>query len=133
MKLRTSVCIFIFYFFAFQTLLAQQLPTDSVLFNPAIKHGTLKNGFKYFILNEPRSDKKVSFNLIVKVGYPDERPDQLGIAHFIEHLGVRTTKNFPGGIRNFMFNNGVSSGSFNASTGDVTTYYFNVDSIMSNF
>jgi zinc protease len=125
MKLRISACTIIFIAFVLQ-LAAQHSLSDSVPLNPAVKHGRLKNGFHYYILNEPQPDKKISFNLVVKVGYPDERPDQVGISHLIEHIGTRSTEKFPEGTFNFLKKHNML-GTGNASTGNITHYFFRVD------
>ncbi|MBT1688300.1 insulinase family protein [Fulvivirgaceae bacterium PWU37] len=67
--------------------------------------------------------------LVVQVGYSDEAPNEIGISHFIEHLGLRGTIHFPNGIRDCLQRLGLELGrDFNATTGDKTYYQIAIPS-----
>src|SRR5476649_1264155 len=57
------------------------LPLDT-----AIKTGTLSNGLKFYIRKNALPEKRISLRLAVKAGSLEEADDQLGLAHFIEHM-----------------------------------------------
>ena len=65
------------------------IPTD-----PNVKMGTLKNGLKYYVQNNPKPENKVELRLVVNAGSILEDEDQLGLAHFMEHMNFNGTKNF---------------------------------------
>ena len=70
--------------------LTAPLPLD-----PAIKSGTLPNGLRYFIRETKRPEKRGELRLVVDVGSIVEDDDQLGLAHFVEHMAFNGTRNFP--------------------------------------
>lgn len=56
--------------------------------------GRLDNGFRYAWLPHHGVPGRVALQLIVLAGSLDERPDELGIAHYIEHLAFGGTRHF---------------------------------------
>src|SRR5262252_4854697 len=64
---------------------------------PDIKTGTLPNGLKYYIRKNGRPAKRVSLRLAVKAGSLEEHDDQLGLAHFIEHMAFNGSEHFKSG------------------------------------
>jgi zinc protease len=100
--------------------LEQQVPLD-----PAITAGRFSNGVRYFIRTTKRPEKRAELRLIVEVGSIVEEPDQLGLAHFVEHMAFNGTKHFPKQETvSFLESLGMRFGpSINASTSfDETTY-----------
>ncbi|MDH5602361.1 MAG: insulinase family protein, partial [Cyclobacteriaceae bacterium] len=69
--------------------LESKLPID-----PAIKKGVLKNGLTYYIRKNEKPEDKVELRLVVNVGSMVEDDNQLGLAHFMEHMAFNGTKNF---------------------------------------
>ncbi|GHE54302.1 M16 family metallopeptidase [Roseivirga thermotolerans] len=67
----------------------QQLPTD-----PDVLIGKLDNGFTYYLRSNPKPENRIEFRLAVKAGSIVEDDDQLGLAHFTEHMLFNGTKNF---------------------------------------
>ena len=65
------------------------LPMD-----PAIRKGTLENGLTYYIRQNSRPEKRAELRLAVNAGSILEEGDQLGLAHFVEHMAFNGTKNF---------------------------------------
>jgi zinc protease len=65
------------------------LPTD-----PTVKIGKLDNGLTYYIRTNKKPEKRAEINLIVNTGSMMEDADQLGLAHFTEHMCFNGTKNF---------------------------------------
>jgi zinc protease len=70
--------------------LDQQIPLDT-----AITTGTFENGLRYFIRTTKKPEKRAELRLVVDVGSIVEEEDQLGLAHFVEHMAFNGTKNFP--------------------------------------
>ena len=68
------------------------LPPD-----PAARFGALPNGLRYVVLanHEPRN--RASLRLLVLSGSLEERDDQRGLAHFLEHMAFNGSRNFPPG------------------------------------
>ena len=63
----------------------------------AITWGQLDNGFRYAILPNVEPPGRVSMRLLVQAGSLNESEDQLGFAHFLEHMAFNGTKEFPVG------------------------------------
>ncbi|HCW07939.1 MAG TPA: peptidase M16 [Cytophagales bacterium] len=67
---------------------------DKLPIAPEIKIGKLANGLTYYIRKNGKPENKVELRLVVKVGSIVEDNDQLGLAHFTEHMAFNGTKNF---------------------------------------
>lgn len=96
------------------------LPLDS-----AVLTGTLENGLKYYIRQNKNPEKRAIMYLANKIGSAHETDDQRGVAHFVEHMAFRGTKNFPKNeLINFLEKSGVKFGAdLNAHTGYLETVY----------
>ena len=69
--------------------LENKIPID-----PQIKKGKLDNGLTYYIRQNKKPENRAELRLVVKVGSIVEDDDQLGLAHFMEHMAFNGTKNF---------------------------------------
>lgn len=104
---------------------AQALPTDST-----IRSGKLANGLSYYIKYNNQTPGQADFYLANRVGSILEKPEQRGLAHFLEHMAFNGTQHFPGGngaensVRGWCEKNGIKFGAdLNAYTSiDVTVY-----------
>ena len=67
----------------------QMLPVD-----PALTIGHLENGLRYYIRTNSRPENRADIWLMVNAGSIQEDADQLGLAHFVEHMAFNGTKNF---------------------------------------
>ena len=67
------------------------LPVD-----PEVTIGTLENGLTYYLRHNDDPGKNLAVRLLVNVGSVDETDEQLGIAHFVEHMLFNGTTDFPG-------------------------------------
>lgn len=89
---------------------------------PLSKHltaGTLpSSGVKYYICENDNPNDSIVLTLIVHVGSLMEEDDEQGLAHFIEHLGFKSTKSFAHyELVKFLESLGISYGpDLNAST-----------------
>lgn len=69
--------------------------TDKIPVDSKIKTGQLPNGLKYFIIQNKKPEKKIELRLAVNAGSILEDKDQLGLAHFLEHMNFNGSKHFP--------------------------------------
>jgi zinc protease len=83
--------------FLFITVLSfgQYKLTDPVPADPNVKIGKLPNGLTYYIRKNLKPEKKLELRLAINAGSVQENNDQLGLAHFMEHMGFNGSKNFP--------------------------------------
>ena len=70
--------------------LDQTVPVD-----PLITVGTLPNGLRYYIRENRQPQGRAELRLVVNAGSVLEEDDQLGLAHFVEHMSFNGTRNFP--------------------------------------
>src|SRR5882757_7893977 len=98
----------------------QNIPLD-----PALRTGKLSNGFTYYIRHNEEPKKRVELYLLNKVGSVLEDNDQLGLAHFMEHMNFNGTTHFPkNDLVDYLQKSGVRFGAdLNAYTGFDETVY----------
>jgi zinc protease len=65
--------------------------------DPAVRHGTLPNGMKYYVMRNAKPEKRIELRLAVKVGSVQETEEERGLAHFNEHMNFNGSKNFKSG------------------------------------
>jgi len=99
--------------------------TDLMPVDPDPTLGTLPNGLRYYVRRNPKPEHRVEMRLVVKAGSVLEDPDQLGLAHFIEHMAFEDTTNFPRqGVIRFLSSLGLGIGpDANAQTSYDETQY----------
>ena len=99
--------------------------TAALPIDPSIRRGILGNGMQYFIEPNAYPQDRVELRLVVRVGSRQEDPDQLGLAHFLEHMAFNGTANFEAGeLVDFLQSKGVSFGAhLNAMTSFDATIY----------
>ncbi|WP_297574750.1 M16 family metallopeptidase [uncultured Deefgea sp.] len=92
---------------------------------PDIIQGQLNNGLRYFIKPNQQPSNKVEMRLVVNVGSMSEKDDELGVAHLLEHMAFRQTKNFKAGqVKAFLDSHGMRwGGDSNAFTSHENTVY----------
>ncbi len=93
-----------------------------------VRYGKLENGLTYYIRHNAKPAQRAEFYIVTKVGAIQETPAQDGLAHFLEHMCLNGTKNFPGkGIISYMESIGAKFGeNINAGTGvEQTSYMLN--------
>ena len=86
----------------------------------------LPNGLKALLVSDPESENSAA-SLCVNIGSLTDKPDELGLAHFCEHLLTMGTEKYPkeNDYEEYLSKNGGDS---NASTAaDKTTFYFDVN------
>ncbi len=89
---------------------------------PKYESKTLKNGLEIYVIEMDNGTNVISTDIFYKVGSRNEVMGKTGIAHMLEHMNFKSTKNLEAGE----FDHEVKSvgGVNNASTGfDYTHYY----------
>ena len=107
------------------SLLASPLSAQDLPVTPNVKIGKLDNGFTYYLHANPKPENRVEFRLAVNAGSILEDEDQLGLAHFMEHMLFNGTENFEKNeIVDFLQNMGLEfGGDLNAYTSFDETVY----------
>ena len=73
------------------TDLTAKVPVDR-----KVRIGKLENGMTYYIRANKKPENRVQFRLAVNAGSILEDEDQLGLAHFCEHMAFNGTKHYKG-------------------------------------
>lgn len=99
---------------------SQKMPLD-----PKVRIGKLANGLTYYIRHNSLPEKRAELRLVVNAGSVLEDEDQLGLAHFMEHMNFNGTKRFPKNeLVSYLQSIGVQFGAdLNAYTGFDETVY----------
>src|SRR3569623_1642835 len=63
--------------------------------DPSVRFGTLPNGMRYAIMHNATPPHQSSLMLRIDAGSLMEKEDQLGLAHFLEHMAFNGTKGIP--------------------------------------
>jgi len=102
------------------TSLTTPLPVD-----PKVRIGTLANGIRYYIRQNPKPEKRAELRLVVNAGSVLETDEQLGLAHFVEHTAFNGTTHFAkNDLVKYLQSIGVRFGAdLNAYTGFDETVY----------
>ena len=66
-----------------------RLPLD-----PAVRHGKLPNGLTWYVRANRYPEHRAELRLVVNAGSVLEDDDQLGLAHFVEHMAFNGTRRF---------------------------------------
>ena len=105
---------------------ASALPlTAPIPVDPKVRIGTLPNGIRYYIRQNPKPEKRAELWLVVNAGSVLETDDQLGLAHFVEHMAFNGTTHFAkNDLVKYLESIGVRFGAdLNASTDFDETVY----------
>ena len=103
--------------------------TAKVPIDKKVRMGKLDNGITYYIRANKKPEGRVQFRLAVNAGSVLEDEDQLGLAHFTEHMAFNGTEYYPHNeLINKLQAKGVQfGGHVNAYTSfDQTVYYVNM-------
>lgn len=63
----------------------------------------LANGLRYAVMRNATPKGAVSIRMAIDVGSYEERADERGVAHFLEHMAFRNTRSFPAEALNRTF------------------------------
>ncbi|MDE0473824.1 MAG: insulinase family protein, partial [Gammaproteobacteria bacterium] len=70
------------------------VPDSPLPADPAVAVGELANGLRYYVRENATPENRAEFRLVVNAGSILEDEDQLGLAHFTEHMAFNGTENF---------------------------------------
>ncbi|MEO5775026.1 MAG: insulinase family protein [Sphingomicrobium sp.] len=96
--------------------------------DPRVRFGTLPNGLRYAIMHNETPTDGVAMRLHLGSGALQERDEEQGLAHFLEHMSFRGSKNIADGeVVHMLERQGLQFGpDTNAFTAhDQTVYMFN--------
>ena len=68
--------------------------TAPIPIDPSVRIGTLDNGLKYYIKKNTKPENLAELRMAVNAGSMQEDDDQLGIAHFVEHMCFNGSEHF---------------------------------------
>jgi zinc protease len=99
---------------------ASDLPVD-----PGFRFGKLANGMRYIIRQNSRPEATALVRMQIEAGSLDEREDERGFAHFVEHMAFNGSTRVPEGeMVHLLERNGLAFGAdTNASTSFEQTQY----------
>ncbi len=88
-------------------------------------HGTLKNGFRYYLYKNSIPENRVNLHLDVLAGSFNEQENQQGLAHYLEHMLFNGSTHFkPGELIEYFQSIGMEFGAdANAHTSFFETVY----------
>ncbi|GAA3610570.1 insulinase family protein [Flavivirga amylovorans] len=129
MKNVTVIIASILYLWNFNLIAQVEDLSNHIPIDPTIKMGKLSNGLTYYIKHNAKPKNKAELRLVLNAGSILEDEDQLGLAHFIEHMAFNGTKKFPKNeLIDYLQSLGIEFGAdLNAHTGfDETVYKLSV-------
>ena len=103
--------------------------TSDIPADAAVRFGVLPNGMQYAIMRNATPPNQASFRLRIDAGSLMENENQLGLAHFMEHMAFNGTTNIPENeLLRILERRGLAFGAdTNASTGfDETVYMLEI-------
>src|SRR5206468_4665637 len=96
--------------------------------DPSVRFGTLPNGVRYAIMHNETPSDGVAMRMRIGAGSIEERDEEQGLAHFLEHMAFRGSTNIADGeVVHMLERQGLKFGpDTNAFTAqDETVYMFN--------
>jgi zinc protease len=93
--------------------------------DPAVRFGVLPNGMRYALMRNDTPATATSIRLRIGSGSLEESDDEQGLAHVLEHMAFRGSKNVPAGeMIKILERDGLAFGpDTNAATGWTETVY----------
>lgn len=93
--------------------------------DPSLRSGSLENGMRYILMPNPKPENRVSMHLFIQAGAMHEKPNERGIAHYLEHMLFNGTENFAAGeLVKYFQSLGMQFGpDVNGRTGFYSTVY----------
>ena len=124
-RIRFAAALLAFVLAAPVAAMATPWPKSDIPADPAVTFGVLSNGMRYAIMHNATPSGQVSVRLRIGAGSMQEKPEQRGLAHFVEHMAFRgSTHVADGEINRTLERLGLRFGAdTNASTGQEETIY----------
>ena len=90
-----ALCAGLVFFVPWMDAAAQAWsPEDPIPPDASVTVGRLENGLRYFVQENDRPENRAELRLVVDAGSIVEEEDQLGLAHFVEHMAFNGTEHF---------------------------------------
>ncbi len=127
-----KIILFLLLSIGAHSLLAQTNSFDlnqAIPIDPTVTIGKLDNGLTYYLQKNTKLENKAELRLVINAGSILEDEDQLGLAHFVEHMAFNGTRSFKKNeLIDYLQSIGVEFGAdLNAHTGfDETVYKLSV-------
>ncbi|WP_156841435.1 M16 family metallopeptidase [Novosphingobium aquimarinum] len=103
--------------------------TSDIPLDPGYRFGRLANGMRYVVRSNGTPEGTALIRMVIEAGSFDERDDEQGFAHFVEHMAFNGSTHVPEGeMIPLLERDGLAFGAdTNASTGfERTTYKLNL-------
>lgn len=125
MKILKPLLILFLFCFLQPIGYAQEKLDELVPLDEKVRTGQLENGLEYYIQYNPKPENKLELRLAIKVGAMQENENQLGLAHFVEHMAFNGSEHFKKNeLISYLQSIGVAFGSdLNAYTSFDETVY----------
>lgn len=126
-KIILSVIMMVAAIFSISAQMPQPTPLPLM---PGAKSGVLPNGLTYIVMHNEEPKGRANFYIAQKVGSTLETKDQLGLAHFLEHMAFNGTTHYPGkNMLDYLQSKGIRFGEdINAYT-DFDETVYNIDNV----
>lgn len=72
----------------------EQVVSAAIPIDPQVRLGRLENGIAYYVRPNRKPENRAELRLVVNAGSVLEDEDQLGLAHFLEHMAFNGTEHF---------------------------------------
>ncbi|MCF6276154.1 MAG: insulinase family protein [Robiginitomaculum sp.] len=100
--------------------------------DPNIIYGQLANGLRYGLVRNPSPKSAVAIRMRIGTGSLNETDEQLGLAHFLEHMAFNGSKNIPEGemtkrLERFGLSFGADTNAYTSF--DQTVYMLNLPDV----
>lgn len=69
---------------------------EQIKLNGKVRTGKLPNGLTYYVRANNKPANRAEFQIAVNAGSVLEEPNEVGLAHFTEHMNFNGTKQYPG-------------------------------------
>lgn len=69
---------------------------EQIKLNGKVRTGKLANGLTYFVRSNNKPANRAEFQIAVNAGSVLEEPNEVGLAHFTEHMNFNGSKQYPG-------------------------------------
>jgi len=76
------------------TAAVEPSPEAAIPVDPQVRLGRLENGLTYYVRPNRKPENRAELRLVVNAGSVLEDEDQLGLAHFLEHMAFNGTEHF---------------------------------------
>lgn len=69
---------------------------EEIKLDGKVRTGTLANGLTYYVRANNKPENRAEFQIAINAGSVLEEPNEVGLAHFAEHMNFNGSKQFPG-------------------------------------